>query len=119
MMNRSALFSLFGLLLLSGLSASFSPRFARSSLLQLSTQKKECRSTATTLFVQSQEEQDWFTEMESKSYESLKKNKEPLFNHDDWVEYRSPDRRLNDIFDYTAPAMFAFVLWLLWTAIQM
>lgn len=109
---------LLAILQLLGLCASFSP-------LGLNTRShnvhpKSPRHLVQLFMAQPQnEEKDWLVEMEQQSYEALRQNKEPLYDHDDWVEYRKPDRRLNDTFDFAFPAFAAFVLWFCYAAVSL
>ena len=116
MLPVKAMSFLIGVSFLLGLSLGFVPvrPISRKQGLALETSK-----IPTALFVQSKEEQDWLAEMDSKSYDYLREHKEPLFDHDDWAEYRSPNRRLDDTFDFMFPMIAAFVIYFLWAAIQM
>ena len=111
-MNAKALASSMAVLLLVGLSSAFVPTSSRGAL-------KAVKTLDDRLFARSQEERDWLEEMESQSYDSLRENKEPLYDHDDWVYHRSSDRRLNEAFDLLFPLLASFVLWFLWAAIRM
>ena len=112
-MHTKAMSFLIGVSFLLGFSLGF------AQVRPISRMALETTKTPTALFVQSQEEQDWLAEMDSKSYDYLREHKEPLFDHDDWAEYRSPNRRLDDTFDFMFPMIAAFVFYFLWAAIQM
>jgi hypothetical protein len=112
MAPRLALLFLYGVLLCSISAAAFST----GSLTQMS---KKSGKVPTRLLVSTNDEQDWLAEMESKSYDYLKEHKEPLFDHEDWAEYRSPNRRLDDTFDFLFPGLVAFIIYFVWAAIQM
>ena len=83
--------------------------------LRLDRKRKLCQSNGD----DQQQQSDWLVEMKSKSYESIRENKEDLFDHEDWIKYRSPSRRVEEAFDAMFPLLVVFVAWFLWVAVQL
>ena len=56
---------------------------------------------------------------ERNSFESVQREKEQLYDHDDWVQHRSPERRMDETFDFMFPLLASGVLYFCYAAIVM
>ena len=118
MIRLKLLLALLLLLLLADVSTSFATTRLQK---QKNAQRQLVTRSLLSLQSSSRDEphDDWLAEMKSQTCDALQENKEPLFDHDDWVKYRSPERRMNDAFDVSFPLLAAFVVFLLGVAIQL